>query len=78
MAFEHKGQYYELPTETRIPRVFALRRVGKEINVFYNENRPESVIIRGSYLEEVVAIPCFLFGVFLIPIGVMLIMDYLS
>ena len=69
LAFDYKGEHYELPTLTYCPSLFK-RKIGREETIYYSEKHPGSVVIKGTYWEEIYAAAGFLLGVVLTLAGI--------
>jgi uncharacterized membrane protein YfcA len=71
VGFEHKEQYFELPTLTQIQASFAKKRIGTEVDIFYSETHPENVIIKGGFWLYVCAVVGFVAGIVFTVAGIL-------
>ena len=62
LAFDYKGEHHELPTLTYCPALFK-RKIGREETIYFSEKHPDSVVIKGTYWEEIYAVAGIFFGV---------------
>ena len=76
VGFMHNDKYHEVATLTPTPAL--LKKVGKEVEVYFNEDVPDSIIVKGTYWEELYALFGVFGGVVFIILGVMGLSYYVS
>jgi len=68
VGFEHNDEYLELPT--LLPTLLWLKKIGAEVEIYFSEQEPEKIIIKGSYAAEVYAVIGIFAGILLVFAGI--------
>ena len=72
VAFNYNGEHYERPT--LLPAPFFVKKIGKEVDVYFNEKHPDNIIVKGDYWAEFYAVVSFIIGIAIVVLGVIVIL----